>query len=128
MLITCAFALSGCGRATDQGGAGPIASEVSAVSTPDQRPSLAPRAKELIAAAEQARRGTVVLTIAAAEGRTEATALALRDLGATVESVDSTVGYIRATVPVSAAARAATLDGVSRADVEEPIGFPDPTP
>ncbi|MFD9735931.1 hypothetical protein [Umezawaea sp. NPDC059074] len=93
-----------------------------------ETPTLAPRAKELIDMAKQARQDAVVLTISAVQGETEATAQALRDLGATVESTDATVGYIRASVPVDLAARAATLEGVSRADVEEPIGFPDPTP
>lgn len=91
-------------------------------------PALSPRAKELIDQAKQARQESVVLTISTAAGRAESTAQALRDLGATVESVDATVGYVRASVPVAVAAQAATLDGVSRADVEEEIGFPDPTP
>jgi hypothetical protein len=91
-------------------------------------PALSPRAKELIDLAKQTGQESVVLTISTVSGRTEATAQALRDLGGTVESVDATVGYIRASVPVAVAAQAATLDGVSRADVEEKIGFPDPTP
>ena len=93
-----------------------------------ETPTLAPRTKELIDMAKQARQDAVVLTISTVQGETEATAQALRDLGATVESTDATVGYIRASVPVDVAAQAATLKGVSRADVEEPIGFPDPTP
>ncbi|WNV90470.1 hypothetical protein [Umezawaea sp. Da 62-37] len=91
-------------------------------------PTLAPRVKEQLDAARLARRETVVLTISTVEGRTASTAQALRDLGATVESEDATVGYLRASVPVALAARAATLEGISQVDVEEPIGVPDPTP
>ncbi len=66
-----------------------------------------------------------MLAIATADGRTASTAGALRALGATVESEDGTVGYIRATVPVALAARAATLEGITHVDVEEPVGVPD---
>lgn len=151
MLMSCVGALGGCGSAPQQGAA-PSLTSTSAVAsataeatatpgvTPSatqppgtappvvQPPSLAPRAKELIDAAKQARQESVVLTISAAPGSTDAVAQALRDLGATVESADATVGYLRASVPIAVAAQAATLAGVSRADVEEPIGFPDPTP
>jgi hypothetical protein len=122
------------GASTAQSATAPPGATTSAAQPPGtappvvQPPTLAPRAKELIDAAKQARQESVVLTISAAPGRTDAVAQALRDLGATVESADATVGYLRASVPIAVAAQAATLAGVSRADVEEPIGFPDPTP
>ncbi len=156
MSIICAGALGGCGS-SDPGGATPVdrtatASVQPSAETPTetpaetpaepsptsqspaarppapQPPTLAPRARELIDEAKRARRDTVVLTVSTVPGETGATARALRDLGATVESTDATVGYIRATVPIAVAAQAATLAGISRADVEEPIGVPDPTP
>jgi hypothetical protein len=153
VLMSCVGALGGCGSAPQQGSApsltstsaaadastapsttAPPGATASATQPPStappvvQPPTLAPRAKELIDAAKQARQESVVLTISAAPGRTDAVAQALRDLGATVESADATVGYLRASVPIAVAAQAATLAGVSRADVEEPIGIPDPTP
>ena len=146
--VLCAGVVAGCGAAgtdvasTGAASTGGVSSSVettatqrsAAVEPSASRPAdvvppvLSPRAKELIDLAKQARRESVVLTISTVSGQAEATAQALRDLGATVESVDAAVGYVRASVPVAVAAQAATLDGVSRADVEEEIGFPDPTP
>lgn len=119
--------MSGCASPAEVGVV-PPAPSAGAAAVPTVAPTLAPRAKELIEAARQARQESVVLTISTVQGETDATAEALRALGATVESTDTTVGYIRARVPVAVAARAATLAGVSRADVDEPVGFPDPTP
>jgi hypothetical protein len=154
VLVSWAGALTGCGNAPDQGVAPPltatsataersVGAPPAATSSPQQHattapptgqppiaqgPTLAPRTKELIEAAKRARQESVVLTISVVPGQTDTIAQALRDLGATVESTDPTVGYIRAGVPTAVAAQAATLAGVSRADVEEPIGVPDPTP
>jgi hypothetical protein len=128
VLILGLAAVSGCARPDGDGAAAVPSESAPAVSAVAPAPRLAPRAKELIDAAKQARQEAVVLTISTVQGETDATAEALRALGATVESTDATVGYIRASVPVDGAAQAATLKGVSHADVEEPIGFPDPTP
>jgi hypothetical protein len=91
-------------------------------------PTLEPRVKNQVDKARQAQLKSVVLTISTVQGATERTAEALRALGGTVESTDATVGYIRVSVPLDLVAHAATLEGISRVDVEEPIGFPDPTP
>jgi hypothetical protein len=127
VLILILAAVGGCASPAEVGVV-PRAPRGGPTAVPTVAPPLAPRAKELIEAAGQARQESVVLTISTVQGRTDATAEALRALGATVESTDTTVGYIRARVPVAVAARAATLAGVSRADVDEPVGFPDPTP
>lgn len=129
VLIMCAGVLAGCGTrevGTAPAGGTTLSTAPSVVQAPP--PTLAPRAKELIDAAKQARLESVVLTISTVQGETDTTARALRDLGATVESTDATVGYIRASVPIDVAAQATTLKGISRVDVEEPIGVPDPTP
>lgn len=127
--VVAAGLLGGCGQRSPTTPPGAPTSSTGA-SSPVQvaAPTLAPRVKEQLDAARLARRETVVLTISTVEGRTASTAQALRDLGATVESEDATVGYLRASVPVALAARAATLEGISQVDVEEPIGVPDPTP
>jgi len=129
VLIMCAGVLAGCGTrevGTAPAGGTTLSTAPSVVQAPPPTP--APRAKELIDAAKQARLESVVLTISTVQGETDTTARALRDLGATVESTDATVGYIRASVPIDVAAQATTLKGISRVDVEEPIGVPDPTP
>ena len=133
LLIGCATLLAGCASAPDVAGAPytatpPIGTVPSSGQVSTVVPTLGPRVKEQVDKARQAQFKSVVLTISTARGATERTAEALRALGGTVESTDTTVGYIRVSVPVDLVAQAATLKDISRVDVEEPIGFPDPTP
>ncbi|MET1073449.1 MAG: hypothetical protein ABWY11_12450 [Umezawaea sp.] len=129
MTIMIAGVLGGCGQrpaATSQ--ETPVSSTGASSPVRVPAPTRAPGLKEQIDAARQARLETVVLTISTLDGRTASTARALRDLGATVESEDAAVGYVRARVPVALAAQAATLGGISRVDLEDPVGNTDPTP
>ncbi|MEV0680710.1 hypothetical protein AB0I60_29765 [Actinosynnema sp. NPDC050436] len=89
---------------------------------------LSPHGKDVLAKARQNGVASVVLVISTEAGATERTATALRELGATVEATDASIGYLRASVPVADVDRVTAVDGVRQVDVDEPIGQPDPTP
>lgn len=117
----CALALGGCG--TDTPGTLPKAEgtveTVVHAATPDRN------------RIEQARRDghlTVPLTISVQPGRDEEVEQALVGLGATVESRDPRIGYLRAEMPVDKVEQAFSITGVSRVDVDEPIGNRLPEP
>ncbi|SDF94915.1 hypothetical protein SAMN05216553_104330 [Lentzea fradiae] len=80
---------------------------------------------------EQAKRDghlTVPLTISVRPGRDEEVEQALVRLGATVESRDPRIGYLRAEMPVDKVEQAFLITGVSRVDVDEPLGNRLPEP
>ncbi|MEU4801760.1 hypothetical protein [Actinosynnema sp. NPDC023587] len=89
---------------------------------------LSPHGKDVLADARRNGVTSVVLVISAEAGATERTASALRDLGATVEATDASIGYLRVSVPVGDVERVTALESVRQVDVDEPIGQPDPTP
>ncbi len=89
---------------------------------------LSPHAEDVLAKAQQNGVTSVALVISADAGATERVATALRDLGATVEATDTSIGYLRVSVPIADVKRVTTVDGVRRVDVDEPIGQPDPKP
>ena len=71
---------------------------------------------------------TVPLTISVQPGRDEEVEQALTRLGATVESRDPRIGYLRAEMPVDRVEDAYLISGVSRVDVDEPLGNKLPEP
>ncbi|MGI5504896.1 hypothetical protein [Lentzea sp. CA-135723] len=80
---------------------------------------------------EQAKRDghlTVPLTIAVQQGRSEEVEQALKALGATVESRDPRIGYLRAEMPVDKVEDAHLIIGVSAIDVDEPLSNKLPEP
>ena len=80
---------------------------------------------------EQAKRDghlTVPLMISVQPGRDEEVEQALTRLGATVESRDPRIGYLRAEMPVDKVEDARLISGVSKVDVDEPLGNRLPEP
>ncbi|WP_329789222.1 hypothetical protein V1227_33475 [Lentzea sp. DG1S-22] len=80
---------------------------------------------------EQAKRDghlTVLLMISVQPGRDEEVEQALTELGATVESRDPRIGYLRAEMPVDKVEDAYLVAGVSKVDVDEPLGNRLPEP
>ena len=130
-LVMCALTVAGCGAGPTQPAALPIDSTSLAAPVPTTEVPVAkfsPRGKEILLDARRNGVRAVVLVISTEQGAAERTAAALRDIGATVEATDPAIGYVRASVPVDVADRAASLPGVSKVDVDEPIGYGDPTP
>jgi hypothetical protein len=114
----CALALGGCGTngtETVPYAEGPVVSSAK----PDKN------------RIEQAKRDghlTVPLMISVQPGRDEEVEQALTRLGATVESRDPRIGYLRAEMPVDKVEDAYLISGVSRVDVDEPLGNRLPEP
>jgi len=80
---------------------------------------------------EQAKRDghlTVPLMISVQPGRGEEVEQALTKLGATVESRDPRIGYLRAEMPVDKVEDARLIPGVSKVDVDEPLNNKLPEP
>ncbi|MCP2243756.1 hypothetical protein [Lentzea aerocolonigenes] len=80
---------------------------------------------------EQAKRDgylTVPLMISVQPGRDGEVEQALRKLGATVESRDPRIGYLRAEMPVDKVEDAYLITGVSKVDLDEPLGNKLPEP
>ncbi|MGW4206425.1 hypothetical protein ACWEIJ_00430 [Lentzea sp. NPDC004789] len=80
---------------------------------------------------EQAKRDghlTVPLMISVQPGRDEEVARALTKLGATVESRDPRIGYLRAEMPVDKVEDAYLIAGVSKVDLDEPLSNKLPEP
>lgn len=80
---------------------------------------------------EQAKRDgypTVPLMISVQPGRDEEVEQALTKLGATVESRDPRIGYLRAEMPVDKVEDAYLISGVSKVDVDEPLNNRLPEP
>ncbi|ONI83603.1 hypothetical protein ALI22I_34595 [Saccharothrix sp. ALI-22-I] len=139
-----ALGTAGCGQAAQQSGAQQTGAQqtgaevtasphvltgpASATSEVQVSPKLSPHGKDVLAQAERAGATSVVLTIATEPGATERTVADLQRLGATVEASDATIGYVRVSVPIALAERAASAEGVRQADVDEPLSYGDPTP
>lgn len=131
VLVACALVVAGCGAPTERTGTLPTDSASLPTPVPTSEVPVAkfsPHGKEVLLKARQAKVPTVVLVISTEQGATESTASALRDIGGTVEATDATIGYVRVSVPIDLAEQAASVPGVSRVDVDEPIGYGDPTP
>jgi hypothetical protein len=129
-LAGCALVLAGCGA---QGPTLTVPKDSTSLPAP---PSISevpvaqfsPHGKEVLAQARRDKLPTVVLVISTDQGATDRTAAALREIGGTVEAMDTTIGYVRVSMPVDEVEQAASMPGVSRVDVDEPIGYGDPTP
>jgi hypothetical protein len=80
---------------------------------------------------EQAKRDghlTVPLMISVQPGRDEEVEQALTKLGATIESRDPRIGYLRAEMPVDKVEDARLIAGVSKVDLDEPLSNRLPEP
>jgi hypothetical protein len=127
--------LAGCGSNSTHGATPPIGSASSPTApalvsvTPEaSMPKISPHGRELLAQARKARWSSVVLIVSTQKGTAERTAAALRDLGGVIEATDTSVDYVRVSVPLDAVDKATTLEGISAVDVDEPLSYRDPTP
>ncbi|MFE9745260.1 hypothetical protein ACFYOT_10180 [Saccharothrix saharensis] len=123
--------LVGCAqRPTDTGSIGthsPITSAaVSSVPVPPDK--LSPQGRTALDRAKRDGVRSIGLTVSTEPGKADEVASTMDRLGATVESTDAAIGYVRVTVPVELAAKVTAVEGISRVDVDEPLGNGDPTP
>ncbi|MFI9815447.1 hypothetical protein [Saccharothrix variisporea] len=130
IVVVACFALVGCGApAPEHASTAPTTAVVPTTTSEVQMPAkLSPQGKEVLARAQRSGVPNVVLVISTEANSTERTASALRGLGATVEATDTSIGYIRVTVPVADVERVVAADGVRQVDVDEPLSNADPTP
>ncbi|XVV02863.1 hypothetical protein ACQPW3_36810 [Actinosynnema sp. CA-248983] len=136
IVVVACFALVACGApARDSGTAAtpttatPTTTTSAATTSEVQMPAkLSPHGKEVLERAQRSGVPNVVLVISTEANATERTAAALRGLGATVEATDTSIGYIRVSVPVADVERVVATEGVRQVDVDEPLSNADPTP
>jgi subtilisin family serine protease len=86
------------------------------------------RDRALVAEATEAGKPDVTLLIAAERGKTGAAVDELRALGGVVQSTDTKLDYVKVSVPVAAASKAAKLASVNAVDVDGLIKRDDPKP
>jgi subtilisin family serine protease len=86
------------------------------------------RDRALVADAEKAGKPDVTLLIAAERGKTAVAVNELRSLGGVIQSTDEKLDYIKVTVPVAAADKAAKLGSVNAVDVDGLVQRDDPKP
>ncbi|NUT96898.1 MAG: hypothetical protein HOY78_33235 [Saccharothrix sp.] len=130
VVVACFGALVACGApARQEASTAPVTTTVPTTTAEVQMPAkLSPHGKEVLARAQRSGVPNVVLVISTEATATERTASALRGLGATVEATDTSIGYIRVSVPVGDVERVVAADGVRQVDVDEPLSNADPTP
>lgn len=134
LVVTTALAglvLTGCAqRPAETGSTGPESTIVSfgVTSPPVPHPKLSPQGKAVLEKARRDGARTIGLTVSTEPGKADEVATTVTGLGGTVEATDATIGYVRVTVPVEVAEEVASVDGISRIDVDEPLSNIDPTP
>ncbi len=135
LVVTTALAglvLAGCAaRPAETGSSGarpPVTGPVGVTSAPVPTTKLSPHGLDVLERAKRNGARTVGLTVSTERGKADEVAAAMARLGATVETTDTTVDYVRVTVPVEVAAEVTGVEGVSRVDVDEPLSNGDPTP
>ncbi|MEJ2858604.1 MULTISPECIES: hypothetical protein [unclassified Saccharothrix] len=130
IVVVACFALVACGAPVrDTGTVAAPTTTVTTTTAEVQMPAkLSPHGKEVLARAQRSGVPTVVLVISTEATSTERTASALRGLGATVEATDTSIGYIRVSVPIADVERVVAAEGVRQVDVDEPLSNADPTP
>jgi hypothetical protein len=126
--VLAGLALAGCGDRQDTGSHPVLTVPTSAISEVQVVPKLSPQGKDVLEQAKRSGVKTVVLTVATERDKTDQVAAGLRRLGGTVEATDTTIGYVRVSVPVDLAEQVTTIEGISRVDVDEPLSNIDPTP
>jgi hypothetical protein len=130
--VLAGLALAGCAqRPADSGSVGPVppvTGTATVTSAPVTPTKLSPQGRDVLDRARRDGASTIGLTISTERGRADEVADALRGLGATVESSDAAIGYVRVTAPIDAVAKVTDVEGVSRVDVDEPLSNGDPTP
>ncbi|MFI9010062.1 hypothetical protein ACIGNX_22805 [Actinosynnema sp. NPDC053489] len=126
--VLAGLVLAGCAQRPAETGPPATTGAEGVTSVPVTPGKLGPSARGALDRARRDGASTVGLTVSTERDRAAEVAEGLRGLGATVESTDTAVGYVRATVPIEAVARVPAVAGVSRVDVDEPLSNGDPTP
>ena len=91
-------------------------------------PQLGKQDRRLLAQARAHGQKRVTLIVAAKPGRSPELATELEHLGARVEKTDATLDYLRVSLPIGNAQKAAKLGDVTAMDVNEVLPIPDPRP
>jgi subtilisin family serine protease len=125
-VLATALSASALGFAAPQALAQPLAP--TGTTTAANGKQLDARDQALVADAEKAGKTDVTLLIAAERGKTDTAVNELRSLGGVVQSTDKKLDYLKVTVPVGAAGKAAKLDAVNAVDVDGLIQRDDPKP
>ncbi|WP_158849850.1 hypothetical protein [Saccharothrix deserti] len=130
VLVLAGLVLAGCGaRGADVADSHPVLTDSASATSEARMPvKLSPQGKDVLQQAKRSGAKTVVLTVSTERDKTDQVAAGLQQLGATVEATDTTIGYVRVSVPVELAEKATTVEGISRVDVDEPLSNIDPTP
>lgn len=130
--VLAGLALAGCAqRPADTGSVVPVppaTGTVGVTSVAVTPTKLSPQGRDVLERARRDGAGTVGLTVSTDRGKADEVADALRRLGATVDSTDAAIGYVRVTAPIDAVTEVTGVEGVSRVDVDEPLSNGDPTP
>jgi len=84
--------------------------------------------RALLVEAEQAGKADVTLLVAAEAGKVDAATSELKALGATVETTDREVDYLKVTLPREQAEKAAKLKSVDAVDVDGLVAVDNPRP
>jgi subtilisin family serine protease len=84
--------------------------------------------RELLAEARAHGEERVTLIVAAKPGRSSALAGELEGLGGQVQKIEAELGYLRVSIPIGNAQKAAKLGDVTAMDVNETLPIPDPRP
>jgi subtilisin family serine protease len=84
--------------------------------------------RALVADAKKAGKPDVTLLIAAERGKSAEAVSELHSLGGVIQSTDAKLDYLKVTVPVAAAEKAAKLNSVNAVDVDGLIQLDDPKP
>ncbi|MEC3978476.1 S8 family serine peptidase [Amycolatopsis sp. H20-H5] len=84
--------------------------------------------RALVADAEKAGKPDVTLLVAAERGRTDAAVNDLKALGGVIQSADTKLDYVKVSIPVAKAEKAAKLGSVNAVDVDGLIQRDDPKP
>jgi hypothetical protein len=95
---------------------------------PEQSGKLGHRAEQLLNEAQQAGQSRIVLLIAVKAGASTQAVAAVSRLGGRIEYRDDSIGYMRASVPVSQVKAVAALSSVQSVDIDELVPLPDPRP
>lgn len=126
--VLAGLALVGCAQRPAETGTPPTTTSAHSTEVPVTPAKLSPHGLDVLKDAEHDGASTIGLTISTEHGKADEVAATLARLGATVETTDTAIGYVRVTAPIDAVAKLAGVEGISRVDVDEPLSNGDPTP
>ncbi|HKN55763.1 MAG TPA: S8 family serine peptidase, partial [Amycolatopsis sp.] len=107
---------------------GPAAVAEQPPATPDTTKTLDKQDRAFVAEAEKEGKPDVTLLVAAGKGQTGAAVNDLKALGGVVQSTDEKLDYVKVSIPVANAEKAARLKTVDAVDVDGIIQRDDPKP